>query len=188
MPYHPDALTGPSVGKTSASANTQAPWDPINWKTEHSRMCELHVSGMPVSKIVYEFKRYGVRYTSRHIKRVLESPKGRELCSLMSAQRTGGAAGLLERGASYLPEAVYAEASIMRNPLAGDRHRLNASQDIMDRFGLPKVSRQENDAKLPQTVIINLLPEQLKQFAAPPPAIEARVVELPPSYSTTDSE
>lgn len=187
-PYHPNALTGPSLAKTSASTNTEIPWNPINWKASYTEMCKQHVQGIPVSKICYNFKRFGVRITGRHIKRLLESEKGREFVSLYSAQYHGGSLGLLERGSDYLPEATYTEVEIMRNPLEGARHRLNASQDLMDRFGLPKISRQENDSKLPQTVIINLLPSQLAQFAAPPPVIEAHVVELIEPTSSADSD
>jgi len=187
-PYHPDALTGPSLAKTSASTNTETPWDPTHLTPQHVEMIKQSVAGIPISRIVYNFKRFGVKYSSRHIRRVLESPKGREFYSFYSSQFHGGIEGLTHHGASYAPEAMYTELDIMRNPLAGERHRLNASQDLMDRVGPPKISRQESENKTPTNITINLLPSQMSQFLAPPPIVEAEVVQLIEPVSSSNDD
>lgn len=185
-PSHPWSLTDPSQAKTSASTNTEAPWDPIRLNPQHVEMVKQWVHGIPVSRIVYNFKRFGVQFSGRHIKRVIESPKGREFASLYSGQVHGGIQGLTFQGMSYAPEAFYTEVDLMRNPAVGERHRLSASQDIMDRVGPVKVSRQETENKQPTTIIVNLLPGQMQQFLTPPPAMEAEAVILPELPSSTD--
>ena len=186
MPTHPENLTHPSQAKTSASTNTEAPWDPTYLRGEHVEMLKQYVQGVPISKIVYNFKRYGVKYSSRHILRVLQSPKGRAFASLYSAQLHNGTTGLVEYGAAYSPEALYTEIGLMRNPVVGDRHRLNAAQDIMDRVGPPKISRQETENLKPTTIVLNITASQLSQFAAPPAIMEAEVVPLLEQPSSND--
>lgn len=188
VPYHPEALTHPSQAKTSASTSTQAPWDPNYLSDKHIEMIKQHVQGIPTSKIVYNFKKYGVKYSNRHIKRIIESPKGREFASLYSAQWFGGTAKLVEFGAGYAPEAVYTELELMRNPLTAERHRLGAAQDIMDRVGPPKISRQENQNPPPTMIVVNILPSQMSQFLAPPAFVEATVVPLLEQPSSNDDE
>lgn len=179
MPYHPDKLTHPSQAKTSASTSTQPPWNPIgDLSPAHIEMLKQHVHGMPMSKIVYHLKRQGVKYSHRQISRVIESEKGRQYASLYSALYFGGMTKLVEEGASHAPEALHTELSIMRNPLSGNRHRLAAAADLMDRTGPIKVSRQEVANQQPTQVFITLSPSQLSQFAAPPAEIEAEVVTL----------
>ena len=177
----------PSVGGGSTStATTQPPWEPIRLSSQHVEMIKQHVHGIPMSRIAYNFKRFGVRYSQRQISRVIQSAKGQEFASLYSAQMHGGIEGLTYRGATYSPEALYTEIDIMRNPLAGERHRLGAAQDLMDRVGPPKISRQETENRQPTTVVINLLPSQLSQFLLPQPMIEAEVVHLLEQPSNTD--
>lgn len=189
MPYHPESLTGPSQAKTSASTTTQPPWEPIKGLSNvHMEIIRQHVRGVSVSRIGYALKRYDRDLSSTHIRRIIASPSGRRYASLYSAQIHGGAPGLMDAMSEHLPGAVFVETEIMYDPFAGERHRLSAAQDILDRGGLPKVSRQENDSKLPQTVVINLLPSQLAQFAAPPPVIEASVVEYIEPISSADSD
>lgn len=187
MPTYPSAHSLPSVRNTSASTTTQPDWEPVRLSLQHTEMIKQHVHGIPVTRIVYNFKRFGVNYSRRQVERVLKSQKGQEFASLYSAQVHGGIEGLTYRGAMYAPEALYTELDIMRNPLAGERHRLGAAQDVMDRVGPPKISRQETENKVPQTIVINLLPSQLSQFLQPPVAIEAEVVPLSlPSSSAAD--
>lgn len=134
--------------------------------------------GMSVSKIGYQLKRYNRGMSGTHIRRILDSPKGRRYASFLSAQIHGGVAGLVQAASIHLAGALDVETEIMYDPFEGARHRLSAAQDVLDRGGLPKVSRQENDSKTPTTVIINLLPSQLESFTAAQPTIEANVVPL----------
>jgi hypothetical protein len=85
-----------------------------------------------------------------------------------------------------MPEAIYTELDIMRNPMTGERHRLGAAQDLMDRFGPPKISRQETDNKQPTQVFITLSASQLSQFALPPPTVSAEIVLLPEVSSSNE--
>jgi hypothetical protein len=187
MTWHPETLTDPSQAQTSASSHTAAPWNPIKeLSAAHVEMLKLHVQGVPVSKIVIRLKRYGETYSSRHIKRVLESDKGRQYASAYSALYYGGLAGLVIHGMEHSPEALSTELNIMRNPIGADRHRLAAAQDVMDRFGPPKISRQETENRQPTTVVINLTPSQLSQFAAPPAQIAAETVRLLEQPSSAD--
>lgn len=178
MPTYPSAHTHPSQANTSASTNTQAPWNPVYLTDQHYEMIKQHVHGLPVTKIAYNFKRFGVKYSARQIYRVINSQKGQEFASLYSAQMHGGIEGLTYRGAMFAPEAMYTEVDIMRNPLVGPRHQLNAAQDVMDRVGPPKISRQETDNKTPQTIMVNISASQMSQFTAPPPQIVAEAVQL----------
>lgn len=167
----------PSQAKTSASTNTEPPWEPATWKHPYTEMVRQHVDGKPIRNIAMSFHKYGVTYSGRHIRRIIESSQGRELASLMSAERSGGVTRLQAALSAFLPEAVHTELGIMRNPMTGERHRLAASMDLLDRGGIPKISRQESDNKLPTTIVVNLLPSQLKTFLAPPPIMEAEVVD-----------
>ena len=178
MPTYPSAHTFPSAARTSASTLSQPDWEPVHLKPQHVEMIKQHVHGIPVTRIVYNFKRFGVEYSRRTVERVIKSHKGQEFASFYSAQVHGGIEGLTYHGATYAPEAMYTEIDIMRNPFVGERHRLGAAQDLMDRVGPPKISRQETENKVPQTIVINLLPSQLSQFLQPPVAIEAEVVPL----------
>jgi hypothetical protein len=187
-PYHPEKLTHPSQAKTSASTSTETPWDPIYLNPQHVEMLKQRVQGIPVSRIVYNFKRFGVQFSSRHIKRVIDSPKGREFASLYSAQLHAGTVGLTTVGAMYAPEALYTEVDIMRNPLSGERHRLNAAQDLMDRTGPPKISRQETENLKPTTIVLNITASQMSQFAAPPAVVEATVVPLLENPSSNNDD
>lgn len=188
MPYHPSALSGESQRKTSASTNTEAPWEPVRLKPEHVEMIKQAVQGIPPSRIAFNFKRYGVRYSNRQISRVLDSAKGREFASLYSAQLHGGIAGLTYQGMVHAPEAFYTELDIMRNPFSGERHRLAAAQDVMDRVGPAKVSRQETEQKTPTTIVLNITASQLSQFHAPITVIEAVEVPLLENPSSADDE
>ena len=178
----------PSIGGGSTStATTLPPWEPVSLSPQHVEMLKQHVQGIPISKIVYNFKRFGVKYSYRQIQRVIHSQHGQEFASFYSAHFHAGAVGLVEHGREHSPEAVYTELSIMRNPYSGDRHRLGAAQDMLDRFGPPKISRQETENRQPTTIVINLLPSQLSQFLTPQPEIEAELVLLPePQSSQTD--
>lgn len=179
MPYHPEALTGPHQHSEPTSSATSLPaWEPIHLKPQHVEMIKQFVQGIPISRIRYNFKKFGVSYSARQISRVIDSSKGRELASLYSAQMHSGIAGLTHQGMAYAPEAFYTEVDIMRNPFSGDRHRLAAAGDIMDRVGPVKISRQEVEQKTPTTVVINLLPSQVSQFLLPPPQMESEVVQL----------
>lgn len=188
MPTYPDARIFPSAARTSASTLTQPNWEPTHLKPEHVEMIKQHVHGIPVTRIVYNFKRFNVHYSSRQVKRVLDSQKGKEFASFYSAQMHGGIEGLTFHGSQYAPEAMYTELDLMRNPLVGERHRLNAAQDLMDRVGPPKISRQETENKQPTTVVINLLPSQISQFLAPPAIIEAEAVKLIEPVSSANDE
>ena len=179
MPYHPDSLEFPSQAKTSASTNTEVPWNPNYLSDKHVEMIKQSVQGIPVSKIAYNFKKYGVKISSRHIHRVLDSPKAREFASLYSAQWHGGTSKLVELGAAYAPEMLYSQIELARNPLTAERHRLSAMQDTMDRVGPAKVSRQEVENRQPTQIVVMLTPSQLSQFAMPQPTIEAEVVPAP---------
>ena len=187
MPIHPENLTHPSQAKTSASTNTQPPWYPIKpLSAAHIEMIKQSVHGLSGSRIRYHMRRMGHDVSKTHIDRVLKSAKGREFASIYSAFHFGGISKLVDHGAGLAPEAVYTELDIMRNPLGAERHRLSAAQDLMDRVGPPKISRQENLSPQPTTVIINLLPSQLSSFLAPPVVIESEVVMLPQLPSSTD--
>jgi len=169
----------PSVrGGSTSTATTQDPWEPTHLKPQHVEMIKQYVQGISPSRIAYNFKRYGVRYSQRQIQRVLKSAKGEEFASFYSAQLHGGTTGLTYHGALYAPEAMYTEIDIMRNPLAGERHRLGAAQDLMDRVGPPKISRQETENLKPTTIVLNITASQLSQFASPPAIVEAEVVPL----------
>src|SRR6267378_3137368 len=188
MPTHPENLTHPSLAGSFPSTSTQSAWEPVHLSPAHVEMIKQWVQGIPKSRIAYNFKRFGVRYSQRQIQRVINSEKGMQFASLYSAQLHGGIAGLTHEGALYAPEAFYTEIDIMRNPLTGDRHRLAAAQDLMDRTGPVKVSRQESSNSQPTTVVINLLPSQISQFLAPPAVVEAKVVQLLENPSSSNEE
>lgn len=178
----------PSQANTSASTTTQPEWAPKILHDIYVKWCELRLQGLTYNQIRLQSKKWGQHYTTRHISRVLTSPMGRELMSLMSAQRTGGMDGLQAQIQQYVPEAFYRTVDIMRIPVGEVRHRLAAQESIMDRGGLPKISRQENENRLPTTVTINILPQQLQQLLAPPPPITAEVVEIEPARDSTTDE
>lgn len=188
-PYHPESLIGPSQAKTSASTNTLAPWEPIKGLSQvHMEIVRLHVmEGKSVSRINYQLKRYNRGLSGTHIRRILDSPSGRRYASFLSAQLHGGTPGLVTAMEQHLPGAVFVQTEIMYDPLEQARHRLAAADSILDRGGLPKISRQENDAKLPQNITINILPSQHASFAAPPPVIEAEIVPLLDAPSSDNS-
>jgi len=188
MPTHPENLTHPSIAGSFPSTSTQSAWEPVHLSPAHVEMIKQWVQGIPKSRIAYNFKRFGVRYSQRQIQRVINSEKGMQFASLYSAQLHGGIAGLTHEGALYAPEAFYTEVDLLRNPLVGDRHRLNAAQDIMDRVGPPKISRQETDNVRPTTIVVNLLPSQVSQFLTAPPVVEAEVVLLPDPTSSNNDE
>lgn len=165
----------PSAKKTVASTNTRPPWEPVGLKPVHVQMVRMHVEGLNVKRIQNFLKGFGIKYSGRQIDRVITSQKGRELAELLEAQKRGE---LVEELGRYVPEAVLTEVEIMRNPFGQDRHRLNAAQDLMDRGGPPKISRQQNDNLPPQTIIVNLTPSQLSAFQAPPTPIEVEAVEI----------
>lgn len=174
----------PSAKKTSASTTTQPPWEPVHLKPAHIEMVRMHSEGVNIKRIQNFLKRFGVKYSARQIDRVITSQKGRELAAMFKAQKDGGREALVDYISRYLPEAISTEVDIMRHPFGEDRHRLNAAQDLLDRGGLPKISRQQNDSLPPQTIIVNLTPSQLSAFQAPPAPIEVEAVEireLPPS-------
>lgn len=160
----------------SASSGTR--YEPVGWLPVYTEMVRMHVQGMPVRKMQHTFRRFGVQYSGTHIRRILQSSRGQELASLMSAQIHSGAEGLQGQLGTFLPEALSVELEIMRHPFEQARHRLNAAQDVLDRGGLPKVSRQENNSLPPQTIIVNLLPSQMSSFLLPPPVIDAEIVEV----------
>ena len=187
MPIHPENLKFPSVAKTSASTNTAPPWNPINELTEkHKFVLQLKVQGVPYSKIKYALKRRGTNFSKAHMQRIWESEKGQEYASLYSAQFHGGMTGLVAQAQSIAPEALYHTVDIMRDPLAGSRHRLAAAADLMDRVGPPKISRQETENRQPTMIVINLTQSQLSQFIQPPAMIEAEVVPLLEQPSSND--
>lgn len=186
MPTHPENLTHPSLRGSFPSTSTQSAWEPVHLKPQHVEMIKQWVQGIPKSRIAYNFKRFGVRYSLRQIERVINSEKGQQFASLYSAQFHGGIAGLTHEGALFAPEAFYTEVDIMRNPLTGERHRLGAAQDIMDRVGPPKISRQETENLKPTTIVLNITASQLSQFAAPPAIMEATVVPLLEALSSND--
>lgn len=189
MPIHPENLTHPSIANTSASTNTQPPWNPINELTErHKFVIQLRVQGIPYSKIRYALKRKGTNLSKEHMRRIWESEKGQTYASLYSASYYGGIAGLVETAQALAPEALYETVQIMRDPLAGSRHRLAAADSVMDRVGPVKVSRQEVENKTPTTIIVNLLPSQVSSFYAPLPTIEATVVPLLENPSSNDDD
>jgi hypothetical protein len=189
VPYHPESLTHPSQAKTSASTTTQAPWNPIKeLSSAHIEMLKLHVQGMPTSRIAYALKRWGKRYSKRQIDRVIQSEKGRQYASLYSAMYYGGMPKFVEAGADHAPEAFHTELSMMQNPLTGERHRLAAAQDVMDRMGPPKISRQETPHAQPTTIVVQIAASQLSQFLSAPPLLEAETILLPDVSSANDDE
>lgn len=186
MPHHPESLHFPSIATGSSSFTSQPPWNPVHLSPQHVEMIKQYVQGIPPSRIAYNFKRYGVTYSNRQIKRVIDSQKGREFASFYSAQLHGGTAGLTYHGALYAPEAMYTEVDIMRNPLVGARHQLGAAQDLMDRVGPPKISRQETENKQPTTIVVHISASQMSQFHSPPTLVQAEVVALPELPSSND--
>lgn len=111
-----------------------------------------------------------------------------EYASFYSAMYYGGLTKLVEAGVQHSPEALFTELQIMRNPLNEPRHRLNAGQDLLDRLGPPKISRQEVENQRPTTIVVNLLPSQLSQFLAAPPVIEAEIVQLLENPSSDNAD
>lgn len=175
MPIDPEKYEYPSQATTNIAQHV---WQPRELKPLHREVIRQHVQGIKNARIVRNCKKYGVSITATHVHRILRTRAGMEYASLYSAQLHNGLPGLVEHGAEYVPDAVHTELNILRNPLGETRHRLNAAQDYMDRFGPPKISRQENQQAPPQTIVVNLVPSQLSQFLSPPPQIEAEVVPL----------
>ena len=165
----------PSQANSSSSGTL---YEPVGWKPVYTEMVRMSVQGMPVRKIQHTFRRFGVKYSGTHIRRILQSTRGQEMASLMSAQVHGGTEGLQGQLGAFLPEALSVELEIMRHPFEAARHRIVAAQDILDRGGLPKISRQESNSLPPQTIIVNLLPSQMSSFLLPPPVIDAEIVEV----------
>lgn len=178
MPSHPESLTHPSLAGSFPSTSTQSAWQPIELKAAHYEMIKKHVEGLSNSRIAAHLKRNGHRYSQRQIQRVLNSELGMGYASFYSAFHYGGLTKLVEAGTQHSPEALFTELMIMRNPLNEPRHRLNAGQDLLDRLGPPKISRQENDNIRPTTIVVNVLPSQMSQFLSAPPTVEAKVVPL----------
>jgi hypothetical protein len=179
-------MTIPSMQTTSST--TASPWEPVRLSEAHRYMIEQSVRGVPLRRIQTNLKRFGQHYSGGHIKKVVASHLGQEYASLVSAQVHGGIPGLVEQGAAHLPEAVHVQLAIMRDPLAGERHRLAAAESHLDRFGLPKISRQQLENDRPQVIVINLTPEQHASFLQPPMEIEAETVQLPPAPREPDEE
>lgn len=188
MPSHPESLTHPSLAGSFPSTSTQSAWEPVHLSPAHVEMIKQWVQGIPKSRIAYNFKRFGVRYSQRQIQRVINSEKGVQFASLYSAQLHGGIAGLTHEAAMYAPEAFYSELEVLRNPLTGDRHKLAAAADIMDRTGPIKISRTEVTNQQPTTIVVNLLPSQVSQFLAAPPVVETEVVLLPNPRSSSNDD
>ena len=180
MTWHPETLTGPSAGdQSSATKWVDQSWEPLKGlSATHYNMIRQHVQGIPISRIVMNFKRYGVNYSSRHIKRVISCRQGQEYASLYSAHFHGGTVDLVEAGRDHTPEIIHTELSIMQNPEVRENHRLSAAQDLLDRLGPPKISRQESEHRTPTTINIQINASQMSQFLAPPPIIEAEVIQL----------
>ena len=170
----------------SASSTTTPDWEPVHWRPQYQKMVEMTVEGLSIGRIQRAFRSYGVKYSGRQISRVLNSQKGREMLSIVSAHKHGGREGLVTHLGMFLPEMLGVEIDIARHPFEATRHRLNAAQDIMDRGALPKISRQEQNALPPQTIVINLLPSQMSSFLLPPPVIDAEIVEIQPDLPSDD--
>ena len=186
LPYEDYLSQYSSQKKTSASTNTQGPWEPVNWKPAYTQMVRMTVDGLSPGRIQRHFRKYGVDYSGRQISRVVNSQKGMELASLMSVQQNGGSEALQNALGEFLPEALSVELDIMRHPYEATRHRLVAAQDLMDRGKLPKLSRQESTALPPQTINVYLSPSQMSSFLLPPPVIDAEIVEIISDRSTDD--
>ena len=173
---------------TTSSASTAVQWQPRSLSPAHRFALEQAAMGLPMRVIRNGLKRYGETLSARQIARVVKSPLGQEYMSMVSAQLGGGIVALVQHAARIVPEAMHTEMSVMRNPLTGERHRLNAAQDLMDRLGPPKVSREQSDNKVSQTIIVNLTPAQFKSFTEPLPIVEAELVQLPEVSSANDDQ
>jgi|SRR6267378_3697022 len=178
-----------SASTQTSSSSTVQPWEPVHLSEAHRFMIEQHVRGVPLRRIQTTLKRYGQPYSGGHIKKVFASRSGQQYASLVSAQIFGGIPALVEAGAQYLPLAINTQVDIMKNPLEGSRHRLQAAEDHLSRFGIPLATREERQNNTtPLTIVVHLSPEQLRQFQNPPPTIEAEAVELLPEQSSADDE
>ena len=88
-------------------------------------------------------------------------PIVKDYLRVLEAVRERGAMAEFERlQRDYLPEAVDTVVDVMRKDDARDADRLNAAQDIMDRSGLPKVSRQQVARLTAPLIQIHLSPER----------------------------
>jgi hypothetical protein len=188
---NPEDYPEPSAGglaylPSGSTWSVEKAWEPVRWTELYTSLVEMHVAGIPIAKMPRILKRFGgKRLSPRQISRVLNSHKGQELASLMSIKLHQGLDALQTKLGDFAPEAIGVELDIMRNPFSAERHRVAAAQDILDRGGLPKVSRQEVQNQLPTTVILNILPSQLSALLAPPPIIEAEIIELDRLPSST---
>ena len=174
----------PSLATTAVAPHW---WQPKHLSEVHRYAIREWARGVSIAHITANIRRMGHRSpTPLHLRRVMKTEAGQQYLSFCSAQIAKRLDGLIEHGQQFVPDAAVAELNMLNNPLTPERHRLSAAQDWMDRFGPPKISRQEAENKIPQTVIINLLPSQLAQFTAPPPVIEAEVVPLLANPSSND--
>ncbi len=129
-------------------------------KTQQRECARLRVAGWSPKRIAAE-----LGYTTPTIRAWLRQPVVREYVKVLEAVRERGALAEFERlQRDYLPEAVDTVVGVMRKDDARDTDRLNAAQDIMDRSGLPKVSRQQAAHLTNPLIQINITESQQKAF------------------------
>lgn len=179
MPVNPEDF-GPSQGGPTIPEPKY--WEPQDSSFgEHQiyyQWCRLAAQNVPYARIARISKKWGHKYTAHHIRRVILSRIGQQLVTLYRAQNDRGIEGLQQEISTYIPEALNTAIEVNRDSRAEWKHRIHAAENIMDRGGLPKISRQQNETRMPTTVVLNILPQQLQQLLAPPPAITAEVVQI----------
>jgi glutamate synthase domain-containing protein 1 len=125
-------------------------------KTQQRECARLHVAGWSTKRIATE-----LGYQVATIRAWKRQPIVKDYIRVLEAVRERGALAEFERlQRDYLPEAVDTVVDVMRKDDARDADRLNAAQDIMDRSGLPKVSRQQVARLTAPLIQIHLSPER----------------------------
>ena len=128
-------------------------------KTQQRECARLHVAGWAPKRIAAE-----LGYKTPTIRAWLRQPVVQEYLKVLEAVRERGALAEFERlQRNYLPEAVDTVVDVMRDG-GRDADRLGAAESILDRTGLPKVSRQHMDRSSQPTVHIHLTESQAKAF------------------------
>jgi hypothetical protein len=147
--------------KTESDAGQTPGKGLVSLRARQREAARLHVLGWSNKRIGAELG-YAVATVSQWLRLALV----RDYIRLLEAVRERGALAVYDQlQREYLPEAVATEVDIMRKDEARDADRLNAAQDILDRSGLPKVSRQQLGRAGPSLIQINITEAQARAFA-----------------------
>jgi hypothetical protein len=124
-------------------------------KTQQRECARLRVAGWTPKRIAAE-----LGYQVNTIRVWLRLPIVKDYVKVLEAVRERGALAEFERlQRDYLPEAVDTVVDVMRDG-GRDADRLTAAESILDRGGLPKVSRQQVARLTAPLIQLHVSPER----------------------------